>query len=670
MKVQSFLVAVLWLAVATSSWGQLPSALQNLGSDAGLFTGKGKKGRLNLVKDTTRYLYGPHTTKLIREEALLQSNYEYHYVDTTITNLHRSSFVEAHNFEYQDLSNIHTPLHPIFYQKNKTIGFRLGYESVEPYFPENRKNDHINTPSPFINWHSLLGVRGRTSLGVEFSQNITPQWNFGVSYDRSEGNILIGDFRLNDRDLQVEAENVRFYQSFVSKNEKQRLLLDFHNFNYTYLDTGGIVSDTLFISIFASIEEGRQLIDSFFLLPLGQLKNKLDKVTNKSKVQYGRLFYEYKIFKTLQVYSRLEYFNQHFWFDNPELDKNPIEETQNFFIKKATSSSHYTRHRAIAATLGTKGTYNKLHYRFELENSVHKLKEQDFEVDLTYPSITQSLLRTYGNYEFKGIQLKGTAQWLLGQKDVLLEANGNYKDYQVDVHWSSYQPTWLQKNYYGRHFQWNSDFDNTKALLVSAKKTIRYKTLRITPTLHYHSISDWVYFDERSRPNQATLTISYLQPEVKIAAEFPKKVHHSVMLRYNSLADSTYMRMPRYFANYQVFFQSLLWNTRWVAQFGIDFHWHSAFYSDMYHPVTQQFYLQDFQKVRSILSDDREAVRMTFGNYLLANVFLNFNIGTLYGFFKLTNALQGLLGQGYFSTRDYMGIPRGVEIGFRWLMFR
>ena len=651
--------------------GQVPSALKNIGSNQGLFTGKGKKGRISLVKDSTRYLYGPHTTKIISEKQLLKSNYEDQYVDTVITYIHRHSFTEQHNFEYQDLSNTTTPVHPIFYKKKQKIGFRLGYESIEPYFPENRENEYVNTPSPFINWYSLLGIRGRTKLGIDFSQNITPNFNFGISYQRSEGNILVGDFRLNDRDLQIETENVRIYQNFASKNKKHRVLAEFHNFNYNYLDTGGIVSDTLITYTFGTIEEGRNLLDSFFRLPLGNLENKFSNVTNKVKAQYGKLFYEYRIFKTLQVYSRWEYFNQNFWFNNPNFKTNDIEEANNFFIRDNNSSSaHYTRHRAINGTFGVKGTYNKVHYRVELENSAHKILEQDFEVDITYPSIIQSLLRTYGNYESKIIKLQGSARWLLGQKDVLLQGKALYKDYQFELYASYFQPSWLETNYYGRHFQWNNQFNNTKDLLLSVQKTIKWKNLRITPKLNYHVIDDWVYFDERARPNQATLTINYLQPELKLEGTLPNKIHHILMVRYNSLRASTYMRIPEYFVNYQVSFKTQLWDTRWVAQIGIDLHWHSAYYSDMYHPVTQQFYLQDFNKVRKITSSERETVRLKFGNYLLANVFLNFNIGTVYGFFKLTNALQGLLGQGYFSTRDYMGIARGIEIGFRWLMFQ
>ena len=72
-------------------------------------------------------------------------------------------------------------------------------------------------------------------------------------------------------------------------------------------------------------------------------------------------------------------------------------------------------------------------------------------------------------------------------------------------------------------------------------------------------------------------------------------------------------------------------------------------------PVTQQFYLQNRQRVEG---------------YLLADLYANLRVNRTRLFLKMTHANQGLLQTpGYFVAPDFLQMRRSFAFGVDWFLF-
>ena len=69
---------------------------------------------------------------------------------------------------------------------------------------------------------------------------------------------------------------------------------------------------------------------------------------------------------------------------------------------------------------------------------------------------------------------------------------------QVDV--SSLAPSYLFLNYFGNHFQWNNDFNPTQKIKINAQ--LNLKKLSSIVELEVQNVSNYIYLDENSLPNQ------------------------------------------------------------------------------------------------------------------------------------------------------------------------
>ncbi len=84
------------------------------------------------------------------------------------------------------------------------------------------------------------------------------------------------------------------------------------------------------------------------------------------------------------------------------------------------------------------------------------------------------------------------------------------------------------------------------------------------------------------------------------------------------------------------------------------------FYADVYMPATQQFYLQDIQNTQS---------RFLVPSYPLIDAFITADIKSFNIFVKMAHVNQGFPADGYFTTPIYLGQPRNLTFGLRWMFF-
>jgi hypothetical protein len=113
---------------------------------------------------------------------------------------------------------------------------------------------------------------------------------------------------------------------------------------------------------------------------------------------------------------------------------------------------------------------------------------------------------------------------------------------------------------------------------------------------------------------------------------------------------SELFRIPKIFVNGGIFYDNFWFNSYMQVRIGLDVYFRTAHFANSYDPITQQFYLQnDFE----------------LDTYIMGDAYFSAKIQSLIIFFKFNHVNQAF-GDGYFTTPYYTGLPRVLDVGFRW----
>ncbi|MEQ9414752.1 MAG: putative porin, partial [Cyclobacteriaceae bacterium] len=193
-------------------------------------TAKAQRRGSQVVDDSTRNVYGPHTTKWITEEDLFFDRNNYQAVDTSIRNYHRWNYVNRLNNTYKDLGNVGTPLFPIFPVLEGSIGVSTGFQVYDQYFLTEEPK-YFDTKSPYTRMQIIWGGQGRAMTRIEFSRNINERWNFGFNYRP----ILVDKqiLRASKGDRQTISHYYDAYTAYRSENNKYQVLFNYRRMRHS-----------------------------------------------------------------------------------------------------------------------------------------------------------------------------------------------------------------------------------------------------------------------------------------------------------------------------------------------------------------------------------------------------------------------------------------------------
>jgi hypothetical protein len=259
-------------------------------------------------------------------------------------------------------------------------------------------------------------------------------------------------------------------------------------------------------------------------------------------------------------------------------------------------------------------------------------------------------------------ELSGRAEYLL-DGNYLLEA-------QLKTPWldargvsSLAKPVFMSKAYRGSHNSWVNDFSNTFTNQLEAFLKARWRGLYVSPGARYTLLNDYIYYKENKVigeqavvPAQSSGNQQIFSPEVRMELRFLRHLYLRPQVIYTSFLknDDNAVRIPEWFVNTQLAFESHLFKRNILVQIGVDAHWRSAYTALGYDPAIQQFYVQD-----GYINDA----------YPLVDLFFNgaFKRGRF--FVKYHNIVQLIRGTGYLPTPTYRGQSNILDFGFDLILF-
>ncbi|MEN7551226.1 putative porin [Rapidithrix thailandica] len=656
-----YLITFLLLSIQSLVFAQIPTGNQLGGLDDKPFfqeedTVKQEKrpGR-KILDDSTKLVYGPHTTQYFYQDDWFENRTVFNVIDTGLTNLHRYNYVARNGYASQDLGTLGTAIKPLYFQVPAKLGTRLGLNYLAPYLVTPEKVRYFNSKSPYTDWYYAQGGGKRSILDIEFARNINPNWSAGFLFHRITSRILAGQHPQGSRrdNRQGDHQTFLMHTSYHSPNGKYKIMGHFSAFTHTINETGGIQVQSL-------LDENRDY-DDLFTLDRAEFINQLKNVKTYQRQSKIHLYHEYSLLDstTVQLFQEVDLDYNKFWFGDENLSENlgfyeNIGARDLSSLSQLTSTYNQILFNEVNHRIGVKGRKTKFFYalyhrfkRYKLNHEITlgsrvpiKLKDQHFLGGILDYQLSQDM------------QLRIESEASLG-KNYFFSGLFNYKYLEGKFTRSVTEPTYMSSFYSGSLFYWDNDFESSVADKLYGAIKIPTEKLFFKPYVEVTNLNNYIYYDTASVPQQSGESISYLQVGFDLNYT-TGKFHHTANALYTLHEDQDILRMPEFFANYQVYYERSAFNDNLHFQIGLDFHWHSAFYADAYNPVVQQFYLQDRQKV---------------GNYVQADAFVNYRISRVRMFIKFTNIMEGMIKNGYYVTPNYMGQARQFEFGVHWLLF-
>ncbi|QMU31508.1 hypothetical protein HUW48_09685 [Adhaeribacter radiodurans] len=494
-----------------------------------------------------------------------------------------------------------------------------------------------------------------------FSRNVNENANVGFTYERIASEKFYGSSNVRGS-RQVERTGITFFTHLQTKENRYHLFANVRYTEQAMLESGGIRPDPL--------DEGS--LDSLY--ETDEVQVYLSSASNREYRKNVHLSQVFRIANEhLKVYHTFDYYSQFNRFKDNALTYNNDStgrKTSSYFYPATYYDSARTNEAAdfrfLENSIGIMSD-SKLHFfkgYFKQRNTSYLNSLINVEKEVTPPTDTINLSfkskeRQYflgGQAEFKfrdifDITANGEYQLF---KDYRLEAALRLKFLTVAQTRMSYSPTYTQQRLLSNHFDWeNNNFQNT----VADRTSIRVNGKLFHNTLDVEfartNLQNYIYFDTDAVPRQTSQQLQL----------YTLSLHHHLGLgsfhfdntfNYTDNTKAEVIRVPKWMVNSKVYFEGHLFKKVLYGQVGAEMFLQDQFYADAYMPANQHFYLQN---------------TFLLPSYPVIDAFITADIKSLNIFIKMAHVNQGFPRDGYFTTPIYLGQPRNLTFGIRWMFF-
>ena len=664
----------------------------------GLLLGAPLLGQAQIVDDSTKTLYGPKTTRVIREADLRRDSTRGVLIDTSLVRWSQQRFWFHDSTFQQDLGTVGSASRPLLYQPNLALGARLGRNVFDRFAREGSQVPFYDSRSPYSFFRYVQSSQGEQVFEISYSRSLKKNFSIGAAYERIASNKLLGT---NTSEGLVEHNAATFFARYQTDDERYHLLVSIVDTRHRAAEQGGILP----------LATERYPSDLF---NYDREQVRLSYAFNTDDRDELRLFHSYRLLgRGVTAYHILDARRQYNGYtDNDLTTTNAAGTTDGAFYpvisgtggltarRNALLTADRVTYRQVENTLGLLGRTERVEYNLYARSRIASLREFPTPIPLAGAPTTGRIEETTQTYN--QVFLGGTASFNY-RTIYAVEVAGEYKpggynplgEYwlrgrirtgplSAEVLTSSVAPDLTQQHFVGNHYQWDYLGKDKKDYPLSNDKFSNTLTNQLTvrlqqrlPFLHDHTLeasatvvilNNLVYYgyDPGAGPSSTQLSplggpmqasssqqllIGFVRHRFRVG-----KVFFDNQATYTAGGDSSNvgLRIPKFVTESRVYYQTNVFKKALLAQVGAELYYQSRFKGYGYSPSTQQFYVQDYFTIR---------------DYAVANVFLTADIKAATIFLKVAYLNQGLDAGGYFTTPYYTGYPRRFQFGVRWRFF-
>lgn len=521
--------------------------------------------------------------------------------------------------DWGNLGNLGSAARPLFFQSAPRRGFDLGYHAYDLYrLDADDLRFYHNTRS----FSEVYFSQGRTQfdgmLNARFGRTFAGGTNLSVDY-RTINNK--GQYR-----YQRDKHNTLGIGLWVPLGERYDGFLIFCNNIQRQQENGGIVSDTVFGGgdlsgpTAAEIRLPDQHAVTRDADQTLQLTQHL-RFAGAGRDQTGK--------RVLRATHTLAWTRERFKFSDSPLDKDRAF-FHPLFLTDLRGLRHYLHLHRIDNTLWLSTFKAKQKGRPSdvlaagLRHSHFRL-QQEPRADSTFSNLFAAGQITLTPSERFAFSAQGDLGLLNNFLEYQLQGSlslslGKFGQLRGSVLSQRRPPSLIQQRLYvSRRPVWANSFQKPVENTLSATYALPWAGIEISARTHL--VSNYLYFDAQGLPQQIAAPLQVGQ--VLATANFhfgPFHADNTVALQRNNRPEV--LRLPAWFTRNSLYYSGRLFKKRLFLESGVDFRTNADFRPDAYHPLLNQFHLQD---------------SLTQPTYLWMDLFASFKVQSFRFFFRYEN---------------------------------
>lgn len=561
---------------------------------------------------------------------------------------------------------------PLLFEPVKTIGFDIGFRSLDFYKLSHDDVKFYRARSPYTSLYYVSAGDNVQVLKLIHSQNIKPNWNFGANFNRIGAN----GFYANQRGDDLNAALFTWYQT---KNKRYNIWVDAVFNTLKAQENGALVKDTIFNSNSGllvdkraepvKLNTARQLYrDNSVMIRQSYFVGRIDSTINSATQN---------ILPTNKVTHTFSYTKSSFNFKKDEADTYnvlPANAISNLvFTNDSTHVTHLQNEFIYSFFLRAKGSTfikNELKIDAGIRNDIYNFEQYVIQRD-SIPFYSRefnvqntTLLGTLGYRFSNNVDLNLNVQQIFQGRnagDFLYEGNSNFQfspkagKIVLGAYLQNKSPDEIFNRYVGNHYQWDnrSTFSNSKTTNFSF--TYLSDFLKLDATASYYLLNNYIYFGQDPNdaqailPIQETADISLLQIKVGKQLDW-RSFHLNAYGVYQKSDHQNTLRMPEVYVFASIYKDQTFFKTL-KTQIGFDVFYNDTYLSKSYSPATSQFY---------------NGEPITFSAKPVVDAWVKVGLRRANLFAKYEYANQRLFSNGYYTVNRYPMPDRLLKLGVTW----
>ncbi len=535
-------------------------------------------------------------------------NHTAHLLDTLPLDVHLFNRTEKQDIPYAFLGNVGSPHTPLVYAPVMRTGFDLGLHQYDLYLDGHEKIRFYSAQHAASDaFYSQAGTQLQSTLYTRLARSFGPHWSATFRYDMMNQKGMYAWQAVRHTHLSLALryrstnDKYQFFFSGIDNTAKAQ-----HNSgiqNAAYLDPaiGGTQRDAVPVNSTSAVDT--QHVQSV------QIAQFL-KITKGFEASHTAE-YHYERYTFLDSYS--DSANYHYQNFIPTQRYNStfttVKSLQNTFLLQSPTDSVKRLSWAAGVRHGVFWVYqepNNMVYQNLF--AIGKLKVQPFN------ALTINAEAQFGLFDRNAGDLN-----VHGEADLNLNKIGRIN---AHVLLQRYSPTLFQERMMVNYRPvWQNTFQASNEFSFGANYTLPLKWLQLKGGIENHTISQFIYYDERSRPKQAPDALNIAQIKADVNLNF-SKFHLDNQLILQNISNQNYLRLPAYYTMHRLYWQGGVFKNKLKLNTGFDVRLMDSYYAQAYNPLFGQFYIQNKEK-------------LSF--YPAIDFHTNFIIDKFDGFIKLEN---------------------------------
>lgn len=630
-----------------------------------LLVGFGAKGQL-----TEKY----STINLLSKQNLFYAIDSLEHPDTIPQRFQIYHPLFLNEIAFLSLGNIVSASQPLIFNAEREGGVDVGMEQAFTHYlflPQSIKMYKVRRA-----YTDLFYSQGATefiNIKALHTQNIRPNWNIGIDYNRTKNNGV----QLRQR---TSVYNTRFFSWYHSTDERYHLIVTATWNRLRNEENGGLQNDSAFEQAGSlrqfpvSLGDDADPVRSYVKTNDYRITNML-RLGPKKQVKYYMpeagtwqldttptllanyvLSHEFALTENRYLFTDLSYDTGAYYPYTLFTDDNTFDSIQHNVLSNAITiatgpfmsylrdSLPVKRWLMASATVGyenhhvawmglTRGIYNNTYVGGSIFSNPY------IKSVISFGAEGRFWLSGYNQGDYK---VKGKLDIDFGP--VVLEAGALFQ---------AYEPQVTQFFFLGNHNYWINNLEKTYVNTISAGlRTKRFKN-NFRLTVKQQLINNYIYFDSTLSAQQVGRAISVTSVNLKKKFVLGKfNLDNNFTFQLNSNEDV--LRIPKIATWNSLYFKSPLFKKALYTEIGFDFFYYSQIAANTYDPETHQFYIQN---------------RVTMGNYPWVDVFITGHIKTFSFYLKMEHLNEGFSGRRYYASPHYPHQGRVFKLGISWKFF-